>query len=63
MHLSVKVPIEYPIKAIHIKVNSTIQAAKVEFIIKKKKMSGNYCTHNAGRACKRQHSKHFFIKK
>lgn len=31
MHLSVKVPIEYPIKAIHIKVNSTIQAAKVEF--------------------------------
>ena len=30
MHLSVKVPIEYPIKAIHIKVNSTIQAAKVE---------------------------------
>ena len=32
MHLSVKVPIEYPIKAIHIKVNSTIQAAKVELI-------------------------------
>ena len=31
MHLSVKVPIEYPIKAIHIKVNSTIQAAKVEY--------------------------------
>ncbi len=30
MHLSVKVPIEYPIKAIHRKVNSTIQAAKVE---------------------------------
>jgi len=35
MHLSVKVPIEYPIKAIHIKVNSTIQAAKVELV--------NYC--------------------
>ena len=33
MHLSVKVPIEYPIKAIHIKVNSTIQAAKVESLI------------------------------
>ena len=32
MHLSVKVPIEYPIKAIHIKVNSTIQAAKVELV-------------------------------
>ena len=32
MHLSVKVPIEYPIKAIHIKVNSTIQAAKVEIL-------------------------------
>ena len=32
MHLSVKVPIEYPIKAIHIKVNSTIQAAKVELL-------------------------------
>ncbi len=32
MHLSVKVPIEYPIKAIHIKVNSTIQAAKVEYL-------------------------------
>lgn len=36
MHLSVKVPIEYPIKAIHIKVNSTIQAAKVEIFIRKK---------------------------
>ena len=34
MHLSVKVPIEYPIKAIHIKVNSTIQAAKVEYVRK-----------------------------
>ena len=34
MHLSVKVPIEYPIKAIHIKVNSTIQAAKVELKLK-----------------------------
>ena len=33
MHLSVKVPIEYPSKAIHIKVNSTIQAAKVESFI------------------------------
>ena len=33
MHLSVKVPIEYPIKAIHIKVNSTIQAAKVELLL------------------------------
>ena len=30
MHLSVKVPIEYPIKAIHIKVYSTIQDAKAE---------------------------------
>jgi hypothetical protein len=35
MHLSVKVPIEYPIKAIHIKVNSTIQAAKVELLYNK----------------------------
>ena len=34
MHLSVKVPIEYPSKAIHIKVNSTIQAAKVEYFNK-----------------------------
>ena len=33
MYLIVKVPIEYPIKAIHIKVNSTIQAAKVELAI------------------------------
>ena len=33
MYLIVKVPIEYPIKAIHIKVNSTIQAAKVELVI------------------------------
>lgn len=32
MYLIVKVPIEYPIKAIHIKVNSTIQAAKVEYL-------------------------------
>ena len=30
MQSSVKVPIEYPIKAIHIKVDSTIQTAKVE---------------------------------
>lgn len=30
MHLSVKVPIEYPIKAIQIKVYSTIQDAKAE---------------------------------
>ena len=30
MHSSVKVPIEYPIKAIHIKVYSTIQDAKAE---------------------------------
>ena len=37
MHLSVKVPIEYPIKAIHIKVNSTIQAAKVEIQTKELK--------------------------
>ena len=39
MHLSVKVPIEYPIKAIHIKVNSTIQAAKVEL----KRKAGQAC--------------------
>ena len=33
MHSIVKVPIEYPIKAIQIKVYSTIQDAKAEFFI------------------------------
>ena len=45
MHLSVKVPIEYPIKAIHIKVNSTIQAAKVELLDYKKLLITNNHIH------------------